>query len=172
MVASSDSAAPKPAQHFVDAAPEGSVMVVQAPPEAQNAVWGGLMTERAKVRGVKGVIIDGKIRDLQEQWSSGMTIFAKGHSTLGQSPFTQPSELGCSLQFPGSTSSSIFPASTLEPTDLILADVDGVVFVPRALVTEVARLAKEGREVDERCKQDIVKGRPVKETFAEHRGKK
>jgi regulator of RNase E activity RraA len=81
MVASTDkSAPPKPTQHFVDAAPEGSVMLVQAPPKTESAIWGGLMTARAQSRGVKGVVLDGKCRDLAEQWESGFAVSLRTRS--------------------------------------------------------------------------------------------
>lgn len=32
-------------------------------------------------------------------------------------------------------------------------------------------LADKGREVDERCRQDLLQGKGVKETFKKHRGK-
>lgn len=34
--------------------------------DVKNAVWGGLMTARAKAKGVKGVVVDGRVRDLNE----------------------------------------------------------------------------------------------------------
>lgn len=34
--------------------------------DVKNAVWGGLMTARARAKGVQGVVIDGRVRDLNE----------------------------------------------------------------------------------------------------------
>jgi regulator of RNase E activity RraA len=34
--------------------------------DVKNAVWGGLMSARAKAKGVQGVVIDGRVRDLNE----------------------------------------------------------------------------------------------------------
>jgi len=31
-----------------------------------NAAWGGLLTARAKAKGAKGIVVDGRIRDLAE----------------------------------------------------------------------------------------------------------
>lgn len=137
------------------------------------------MTARAQYKGVKGVIIDGKCRDLSEHWQAGFSVFSKGHSTLGQAPFTRPGKVGCALTFPvpcsaqSSTSNAdpAFPSATLQPEDLILADVDGVVFVPRKLVTQVVELAEKGRKVDELCMSDLKSGRSVDETFKDRRGK-
>ncbi|CAO1623552.1 unnamed protein product [Parajaminaea phylloscopi] len=185
MVATSNASAPKPETHFVDAAPQDSIMLITAPSNSRNAIWGGLMTARAQARGVKAVVLDGRCRDLAEHWDAKMTVFAKGHSTLGQSPFTRPSKLGEAIIVGASPSSSspssddpeeednnpTFPSLTVHPTDILLADVDGVVVVPRDQVLEAVGLAKKGREVDAKCMADLKKGRTVQETFKEHRGK-
>jgi regulator of RNase E activity RraA len=66
LVSSSDTVSPRPAVHFTDTIPEGSVVFVSAPAGGINAVWGGLLNTRAKMRGARGVIVDGRVRDLDE----------------------------------------------------------------------------------------------------------
>ncbi|CCL99090.1 uncharacterized protein FIBRA_01104 [Fibroporia radiculosa] len=174
MVLASDETAPKPAAHYVDAAPEGSVIVIDAPPETKNAVWGGLMTAGAKARGALGVIISGRCRDLAEHRSAGFPVFARGHSTLGQSPFTRPSALNVALTIaPQLTleNADAFAAVRIEPGDYMVADEDGVVCVPRGVADKVLQLAQKGREVDSRCMEDIMAGSGVQEAFRKHRGK-
>lgn len=177
MVLQSDTAAPKPAQHFVDAAVPGSVMLVSAPPHTRSAVWGGLMTARAQSLGVQGVVIDGRCRDLGEHRESEFPVFARGHSILGQSPFTRPSELQVPLEIVdptvprGANGAPLFPAATVHPGDVLLADADGVVSVPADLAAQVVELATEGRRVDGLCMADLRAGKGIKETFALHRGK-
>ncbi len=187
MVSQKDAAAPKPAQHFVDAvetaenAGKGCVMLVTAPSSTRSAIWGGLMSARAKALGVEGVILDGRCRDLSEHRQAGFPVFARGHSTLGQSPFTRPSELQVPLTITDPTlppssddspSNPPFPSITVNPGDLLLADEDGVVCVPPDLAEQAVDLAAKGVEIDARCMEDLQKGRSIKETFAEHRGKK
>ena len=109
--------------------------------EAKNAVWGGLMTAGALTRGALGVIISGRCRDLAEHRAAGFPVFARGHSTLGQSPFTRP----CAVNVPviiapeGVTpdADDAFPPAEVHPGDWMLADEDGVVCVPAALVSQV-----------------------------------
>ena len=50
----------------IDSVPEGAVVSVSSPPRTVNAVYGGLMSNRAKVSGAVGTVVDGRIRDLQE----------------------------------------------------------------------------------------------------------
>lgn len=42
------------------------MVFVSAPPNIVNAVYGGLMSNRAKVAGAVGTVVDGRIRDLNE----------------------------------------------------------------------------------------------------------
>jgi len=130
------------------------------------------MTAGAQARGTTGVIISGRCRDLGEHRSLGFPVFSRGHSTLGQSPFTRPSAINVPLtirpQGPGADS---FPAVTIQPGDWMVADEDGVVCVPRNLESQVVELATKGREVDSRCMDDIKAGKGVKASFKLHRGK-
>jgi len=54
---------------------------------------------------------------------------------------------------------------------VVVADLDGVVVVRPEAVEKVIELAEKGREVDERCRKDLMEGMGVKETFKKHRGK-
>ncbi|KAK0530739.1 hypothetical protein OC834_003206 [Tilletia horrida] len=174
-----DKDAPKPPKHFVDASEPGSVMFVTCPPNTRSAIWGGLMTARAQAIGVKGVILDGRCRDLAEHRESGFPVFARGHSTLGQSPFTRPSELQVPItisdpSFAGLSSAEgehePFPSVTINPGDVVLADMDGVVVFSPELAEQVLELAAKGREVDGRCMDDLHEGHGIAETFKKHRG--
>jgi len=176
MVMASDKASPKLSTHFVDTAPNGSVIVIDAPPQTKNAVWGGLMTAGAQSRGALGVVISGRCRDLAEHRSANFPVFARGHSTLGQSPFTRPSAVDVPITISPIydvpvTGEDVFPAVKIEPGDYILADEDGVVCVPADLLSRVLELAAKGREVDHKCMEDIRAGKGVQETFKTHRGK-
>ena len=50
----------------IDSIPEGAVVFISSPSRTINAVYGGLMSNRAKVSGAVGSVVDGRIRDLQE----------------------------------------------------------------------------------------------------------
>lgn len=45
-----------------------------------------------------------------------------------------------------------------------------MVVVPSPIIGEVLQAAQEGKEVDEKCRKDIMDGKGVKETFAKWRG--
>jgi regulator of RNase E activity RraA len=130
------------------------------------------MTAGARVRGVLGAIVSGRVRDTAEHRAVGFPVFARGTSTVGQAPFTRASE----VQVPVTVNVDErlrggLPAVTVSPGDILLADEDGVVCVPKHLEQEVLRAAALGREVDARCLRDIQAGVGVAESFRRHRGK-
>ncbi|KDQ21641.1 hypothetical protein BOTBODRAFT_26073 [Botryobasidium botryosum FD-172 SS1] len=180
MVPASDTSSPKLERHFVDSAPRGCVMVISAPPSVKSAVWGGLMTAGAQVQGVRGVVIDGRCRDIAEHRAAQFPVFARGRSTLGQGTFTHPSEINVPITIDVPT--SVNPSSNTEvvkpfmeaevnPGDIVVADVDGVVWVPPELVEVVAEKCKVSREVDAKCLEDIRAGKGIAYSFKTWRGK-
>ena len=128
------------------------------------------MTAGALARGALGVIISGRCRDVAEHRSANFPVFARGHSTLGQSPFTRPSAVNVPVTI-APEGTDAFPALEVQPGDWMLADEDGVVCVPRDLVSKVVELAQKGRDVDAKCLEDIRAGTGVQEAFKRHRGK-
>jgi regulator of RNase E activity RraA len=124
------------------------------------------MSAGAQARGVVGVIISGRCRDISEHRSLAFPVFARGRSTLGQSPFTRPSAINVSLTLGAGN----FPPATINPGDWMIADEDGVVYVPKALEEQVVELATKGRQIDSRCMKDIKAGKGVKTSFSAHRG--
>ena len=131
---------PQHALDLIDEAPAGSVIVISiAGGESEVAVWGGLMTAGAFANGHAGAILDGGVRDIPEiRRDYDFPVFARSVSpgtTLGRYKTVAsqvPVEVGGVIVHPG---------------DLIVADIDGVVVVPKDQAAEVLALA---REIDER----------------------
>jgi len=133
------------------------------------------MTAGALSRSVMGVIISGRCRDIAEHRAANFPVFARGHSTLGQSPFTRPSAVNVPLVISPRSELGApadgFAAVTVQTGDWMVADLDGVVCVPRELEEKVVALATKGRETDRRCLTDIKAGMGIQESFKKHRGK-
>ncbi|KAG8970224.1 hypothetical protein FRC03_010414 [Tulasnella sp. 419] len=178
MVPASDKTSPSLQEHFVDTAPEGSVIIITAPNYVKSAIWGGLMTAGAKAKGAIGVVLDGRCRDLAEHRARTFPVFARGQSTVGQGGHTRPSTINEKITIkpipnPGDASSPAeeFPEVDVSPGDFIVADVDGVVCVPTDMVDAVVEKCKVGREIDAKCMADIEAGKGVQASFKLHRGK-
>ncbi|KAF4996925.1 hypothetical protein FDECE_12248 [Fusarium decemcellulare] len=150
MVESSDKSAPALEKHFVDHNEDGGVMYIQQPKGLPSACWGGLMSTRAQYLGAKAVVIDGRMRDINEHKEMKFPVFARGHSTLGSNTFTRASLVNVPLQFKGDL--------WVNPGDVLVGDADGVVVVPPSLIERVATLCQERAEVDEKMFAELRKG--------------
>ncbi|EEX92134.1 putative dimethylmenaquinone methyltransferase [Vibrio orientalis CIP 102891 = ATCC 33934] len=107
-------------------APEGSIIVVDGV-DSEYAVAGGNVCAVAKSRGIKGFIIDGVIRDLGEISDMKFPVFAKGvHPVPGKKDVY--CELGVSITCGGVKVST---------GDVIVADLEGIVVIPKARAEEV-----------------------------------
>ncbi|MGF1751886.1 RraA family protein [Vibrio cionasavignyae] len=107
-------------------APEGSIIVVDGV-DSEYAVAGGNVCAVAKNRGIKGFIIDGVIRDLGEISDMKFPVFAKGvHPVPGKKNVY--CELGVSITCGGVKVST---------GDVIVADLEGIVVIPKASAEDV-----------------------------------
>ena len=104
----------------------GDVLVVQAGDD-RMAVADGHVCAVAQRRGVAGLVVDGVIRDLAESRGRGFPVFARGVSPI---PGRQdgPGEIGGPITCGG---------VRVNPGDVVVADEEGVVVVPRAQATDV-----------------------------------
>jgi len=70
----SDGSAISKGQHWVDLTDQGTVVVIEQPQGQSCAAMGGIMALRMKTRGVKGCVVDGRVRDLDELKSCGLPV--------------------------------------------------------------------------------------------------
>ena len=133
------------------------------------------MTAGAQARSALGVIISGRCRDLAEHRAAAFPVFARGHATVGQSPFVRPAAVDIPLliipQGVNTDGADAFAPVSVQPGDWIVADEDGVVCVPRGLTEAVVQTATKGRIIDGKCMEDIRAGKSIQETFQLYRGK-
>ncbi|KAF9911891.1 hypothetical protein EC991_001795 [Linnemannia zychae] len=167
MVPITATSAPKLSEHFADTIPEGSVICISQPEGMVNAVWGGLMTARAQVRGALGVIVDGQIRDLNEQREAGFPVFAKGTSILGAGAHTRASRINVPISM---QPNKYHPAVRIHPGDYVVADADGVVVIPKDLLSKVEAQCKKSTAVDDQCMAALKSGEGISATFKKYRG--
>jgi regulator of RNase E activity RraA len=112
------------------------VIVVNAGGYLRTAVWGEILHTCAEMRGVAGVIIDGAIRDRAVLEKSSIPIFACGSAPNGPHKGW------------GGAINDVIECGGIAvcPNDLIVADPDGIVVVPRRQVSGLL----------ERCKQRMA----------------
>jgi regulator of RNase E activity RraA len=126
---------PTHALDAIDESPKGSVIVIAIGGETNVAVWGGLMTAGAEVNGHAGAVLDGGVRDVTEiRRDSGFQVFSRSVS---------PSTTVGRFKTISSNVPVVCGGVTVNPGDLVVADLDGVVVVPQAHVDAVLKMATE-----------------------------
>src|SRR4030081_3770134 len=118
----------------IDSGSKDSVYVMVVEDGADIAGMGGLMGTAMAARGYVGAVIDGGVRDVAYLRKIGFPVFATG---------IVPSTSVHHYRFAGSQVAMLCDGVTVNPGDIVTADSDGVVVVPRARAQEVLTLAQQ-----------------------------
>jgi regulator of RNase E activity RraA len=143
---------PRSTRGAIEDMPEGCVAVVDAMGVADAGIFGDILTARMRKRGVAALITDGVMRDgagVDETelpvWCSGVAAPA---SVAGLTFVGWQEPIGCG-------GVAVFPG------DVIVADGDGAVVIPAALVEDVAKAAVEQESLEGWIMREVEKGVPL-----------
>lgn len=118
---------------LIDEAEPGSVIVIATGGDPDIAVWGGLVTAGAHARGLEGAVLDSGVRDISEiRREYDFPVFARS--------VTPATSLG-RLRSIASNVPLKIGELTINPGDIVIGDIDGLVAVPRADAEKVLEMA-------------------------------
>ena len=131
----------------IDKADNDTVIVIDVN-GGKTAIWGELATCSAKTKGIRGIVIDGAVRDLDDIVKMDVPIFSrhivsnagepKGLGEIG-------AEISCGNQ-------------VVKTGDWIIGDDSGVVVVPQEIAQEIANRALDVKEHENSIRQEIKDG--------------
>jgi 4-hydroxy-4-methyl-2-oxoglutarate aldolase len=125
----------------------GDVLVIDVKGHAQHAVCGDFVVGMAQTMGLAGMVIDGVVRDSLAIMRLNFPVFCKG-TTLAASGKGGSG----SLQVPISCG-----GATVHPGDVVVADADGVVVIPRDQLEMVTLKAEQKVQKDEEREREVLK---------------
>jgi len=142
---------------FIEEVAPDDIVVIDNGGRTDCTVWGDIMTQYAGTRRIAGTVIDGVCRDVNKALGDGYPIFSKGRfmrtgkDRVQVQSVNQPVSIG---------------SARVCDRDIVVADANGVVIVPRARAAEVAACARQIETVEAEIRALIAQGKTLKEARA------
>ena len=142
---------------FIEDVAPGDVVVIDNGSRTDCTVWGDIMTQYAGTRQIAATVIDGVCRDVNKALGDGYPIFSKGRfmrtgkDRVQVQSVNQPVSIG---------------TARVCARDIVVADANGVVIVPRARAAEVAACARQIELIEADIRALITQGKTLKEARA------
>ena len=143
----------------VDECKPDDVFVAATGGSMRSAVWGELLTTAAKNGGCVGAIIDGAVRDVAKIEAMDFPVFARGtrlHDSLNRQRVV---DIDVTVEVDG---------VRFSPGDLVVADRDGVVVVPRDVEAEALRRAWDKVDGENTTRDAIRQGMKASAAFRKY----
>jgi len=141
----------------VDSCQPDDVFVAAAGGSMRSGIWGELLTTAALKGGCIGAIVDGAVRDVRKIRQLNFPVFARGTCIYD----SKDRQRVIDRDVPVEIDSVVFA-----PGDLVVADEDGIVVVPRRVEAEVLELAWDKVHDENKVRKAIEGGMKAGDAFA------
>jgi len=144
---------------LVDDLAEGEVPVISCGGNTAIAPWGELLSTRAQVLGSPGCITDGSVRDVAMIREMGYPVFCGGRNPSDTKYRGKMMWIDVPCRLGGVEVNS---------GDLVIADMDGIVFVPADRLETALEGALAKVRSENTVREELRSGVTLAETFARH----
>ncbi len=142
-------ASPRSTRAAIEDMPEGVIAVADAMGIKDAGIFGDILCARMMKRNVAGLVTDGAVRDISGVLATKLPVWASGAaappSVAGLTFSSWQEPIGCG-------------GVAVIPNDVIVADSDGAIVIPAALVDEVVKLAPEQERFEAWVVSEIERG--------------
>jgi len=139
---------------FIDDVAPGDVVVIDNQGRTDCTVWGDIMTQYADQHGIAATVIDGVCRDVAKALGDGYPIFSKGRFMRTGKDRVQVQAINQAVSIGG---------ARVCARDIVVADANGVVVVPRDHAREVAATARRIEAVEAQIRARISEGKTLRQ---------
>jgi len=135
------------------------VLIAAAGGSMRSGIWGELLSTAARNRGCVGAILDGAARDTAAMRRMQFPVFARGTCIYDSRDRQRVIDLDVPVEIAG---------VLFRPGELVIADDDGVVVVPREIETETVQKAWEKVHAENVVRDEIRAGAKASEVFKKY----
>jgi len=114
--------------------------------------WGDILANAAKIKGIRGTVIDGMSRDIEGSESIGYPVFGRGVTMVSARNRVVQRAAGVPVQVCG---------VTVSEGDYVIADRCGTVFVAADRIDDILNLAEQIKRRQDRMVEAVRSGRSV-----------
>ncbi|WP_308639566.1 RraA family protein [Paenibacillus silvisoli] len=140
----------------VDSIKPGEVVVASTNSSIRNGLWGELMSTASKMRGARGAIIDGLIRDTRKIKELNFPLFCTGYKPVDSKGRGLVIDYDCQIEAGG---------VTVNAGDVIFADVDGVVVIPSDVFDVTIQRALDKVERENKTRAELFEGKLLRDVY-------
>ena len=144
---------------MVQATPRDSMVVVATDEDVQGALWGGLMSTAVVSRGGLGAVVDGGIRDLNQVLPLEFPVWAT---------YRSPLDIRGRGEMTGYGEPVVFRGVPVSAGDLVFADANGVVLIPRDSAEYVLALCEKRYDGEVATANELARGDDPVEVYGRH----
>lgn len=144
----------------VDSLKPNDIIVACTNRSTRTCLWGELLSTAARARGARGAVLDGYTRDVAQIAAMKFPTFATGMRIVDSAGRSMVIEHGSPV---------ICGDVLVNPGDIILGDIDGVVVIPKELEDKVIPLAFEKAEKESLVRNELLKGAMLRDAYAKHK---
>ncbi len=142
-------ASPRSTRGAIEAMPEGCIAVVDAMGITDAGIFGDILCARMKQRNVAALVTDGVVRDVAGVLGTGLPVWCAGTasppSVAGLTFVNWQEPIGCG-------------GVAVFPDDVVVADDDGVVLIPQALLEEILNTGPEQERFEAWVVEEVKRG--------------
>ena len=142
---------------FLDEVAPGDVVLIANDGRTDCTVWGDIMTQFALAQGIAGSVIDGVCRDVSKALGEGYPLFTRGRFMRTGKDRVEVVAVNQPVSIGGARACA---------RDIVVADANGVVLVPRERAREVAQRARRIEQVEAQIREHLASGKSLKEARA------
>jgi len=135
---------------------KGGDIYVAAGGSLNYAMWGALMSTRAKTLGAKGALVNGYIRDSKDIKSLDFPVFGRGKYAQDQGPRGQVIDYNVTVEIAG---------IRIEPGALLFGDCEGVLVIPVEAEKEIIAKSLEKATMENTVEAAIKNGMSAVDAF-------